>query len=184
MRVISGLYKGRNLLGHNLPFTRPTMDRVKESLFALIQDEIENSKVLDLFSGSGSLGIEALSRRCAFCFFVDNSKEAIDVIKKNLSNLGILNKSKVLYLDYKKALNKFNLENEKFDLVFLDPPYKDKIIANILDDLIDNDLLNDDALVACETSCKDFQYENDKYSLFKSKIYSDKAVFIYRKLKK
>ena len=80
MRVISGKYKGRNLEGFNIKGTRPTMDRVKESLFASIQNNIIESKCLDLFAGSGSLGIEALSNGCSFCYFVDNNDEILKIL--------------------------------------------------------------------------------------------------------
>ena len=98
MRVISGLYKGRNIDGFDIDGTRPTQDRVKESLFGSIQDYIEDSVVLDLFSGSGNLGIEALSNGAKECYFVDNNKEAIKVINSNLSKIGI--SSNVLHKDF------------------------------------------------------------------------------------
>ena len=129
MRVISGIYKGRNLNGFDIEGTRPTMDRVKESMFASIQSYIKDSVVLDLFAGSGSLGIEALSNGCSICYFVDNNKIAIDTINKNtfdINNKVILNK------DYKSALEYFKNNNIKFDLILLDPPYKN----NLLNDAI------------------------------------------------
>ena len=89
MRVISGYLKGRNILGYNIPGTRPTMDRVKESMFASIQDYIDNSTVLDLFCGTGSLGIEALSMGASRCYFVDNNKDILRYLNKNINNLGI-----------------------------------------------------------------------------------------------
>ena len=87
MRVISGKYKGRLLDGFNINGTRPTMDRVKESMFAMIQNYIKDKVVLDLFAGSGSLGIEALSNGAKICYFVDNNKIAIDIIKKNTNGI-------------------------------------------------------------------------------------------------
>ena len=87
MRVISGTLKGKNIKGYNISGTRPTMDRVKESVFSTIQDSIKNSVVLDLFAGSGQLGIEAISNGSKLCYFIDNNKEAINTIKKNLKSL-------------------------------------------------------------------------------------------------
>lgn len=104
MRVISGYLKGRNILGYNIPGTRPTMDRVKESMFASIQDYIDNSTVLDLFCGTGSLGIEALSMGSNKCYFVDNGKEILKYLNKNIDNLNIKDKSIVINKDYKDAL--------------------------------------------------------------------------------
>ena len=87
MRIISGKYKGKKLLGDNIDGTRPTMDRVKESLFGIIQNNIKNSICLDLFAGSGSLGIEALSNGANTCYFVDNNKIVIDTLNKNTLNI-------------------------------------------------------------------------------------------------
>ena len=87
MRVNSGFLKGRNIIGFNIDGTRPTQDRVKESVIAFIQNGIKDAKVLDLFAGSGSLGIETISNGASICYFIDNNKEVIDVLKKNISNI-------------------------------------------------------------------------------------------------
>ena len=123
MKIISGIYKGRNILGYNIDGTRPTQDRIKENLFNSINFLLEDKIVLDLFSGSGNLGIEALSRGAKYAYFVDNSKKSIDIIKKNINNLNI-NNCKVIFNDYKKVLNSI----DKVDIVFLDPPYKTNYI--------------------------------------------------------
>ena len=101
MKIISGKYKGRNIEGHNLDGTRPTMERVKESLFAIIQTYLDGAVVLDLFSGSGNLGIEALSEGASFAYLVDYNKKASDTIKRNLNTIGIKD-AEVINLDYKK----------------------------------------------------------------------------------
>ena len=111
MRVISGYLKGRNILGYNIPGTRPTMDRVKESMFALIQNQVKASVVLDLFAGSGQLGIEALSNYCDRCYFVDKNNIAIETIKEN--SKGIDN-AIIIKSDYKKYLNETNI---KYDII-------------------------------------------------------------------
>ena len=110
MRVISGTLKGRNILGYNIDGTRPTMDRVKESVFGTIQNYVNGSIVLDLFAGSGNLGIEAISNGASKCFFVDNSVEAIKVIKKNVESFNINDKATILHNDYDKALNYFKVK--------------------------------------------------------------------------
>ena len=96
MKVISGTLKGRNIEGYNIDGTRPTMDRVKESLFGMIQNYVKDSVCLDLFAGSGSLGIEAISNGALKCYFIDNNKEVIKILNKNLENLDIKNKSIIL----------------------------------------------------------------------------------------
>ena len=98
MKIISGLYKGRTLKGYNLDGTRPTMDRVKESLFAMIQNNISNSLILDLFSGSGNLGIEALSNGASYAYLVDKNPKAVKTINDNIKDLNIFN-AKVLNSD-------------------------------------------------------------------------------------
>ena len=119
MRVISGKYKGKKLIGFDIIGTRPTMDRVKESLFGSIQNKVKDSVVLDLFAGSGSLGIEALSNGAKEGYFVDSGKEIGRILKQNLDGV----ENSFLYLmDYSSAIQKFQKENIQFDLVFLDPP--------------------------------------------------------------
>lgn len=177
MRVISGKYKGKNLLGFDVLGTRPTMDRVKESLFAIIQSNIKHSVCLDLFAGSGSLGIEALSNGAKECYFVEKNNEIYDLLKKNL--IGI-DGSVLIKSDYKDALNKFVKDCIKFDIIFLDPPYKLCLINDILDFIYKNNLLNDNGIIVCE-------YENefvhsDKFRELKTKKYGSKMVTFYEKL--
>lgn len=174
MKVISGSLKGRNIIGFNIDGTRPTMDRVKESVFASIQDYLKGSIVLDLFAGSGNLGIECISNYAKFVYFNDKNKESVKVIKKNLNNFNILN-AKVLNLDYLKCLN---IVDVKFDLIFLDPPYKMDVISNILDIIINRDLLTKNGLVICECE-NDITYNN--YDLYKFKRYGSKKVYILRR---
>ena len=180
MRVISGLYKGRNLDGFDIEGTRPTTDRVKKSLFDSIQDYIEDSITLDLFSGSGSLGIEAISNGAKYAYLVDNSKEAIKVIEKNINALKIDN-VKVIKDDYNNALNYFKNNNIKFDLVLLDPPYKDNYIDNIIRYLLNNNLLNDKAIIVCEYEF-DINKEYDKLKLIKEKKFGYKKIIIFKKI--
>ena len=116
MRIISGKFKGKKLKGYDLKGTRPTMDRVKESLFATIQNKVPNSLCLDLFAGSGNLGIEALSLGALEVIFVDKEYMAVKTINDNLSSLNIDN-YQVLKLDYLKALE--YLKDKKFDIIFL-----------------------------------------------------------------
>ena len=122
MRIVSGKYKGRTLKGYNLKGTRPTMDRVKESLFATINEYLDNSVCLDLFAGSGALGIEALSTGSKEVIFVDKEYIACKTIKSNLEILDSNINATVLNMDYLKALDK--LYPKQFDIIFLDPPYK------------------------------------------------------------
>ena len=177
MKVISGFLKGREIKGYNIIGTRPTMDRVKESIFSIIQDKIKDSIVLDLFAGSGTYGIECISNYAKLVYFNDHNKECIKIIKNNLEKFNILEKSTITNLDYLKCLNKIN---QKFDLVFLDPPYKLHIISDILKLLQTNNLLNQDALVICEF--QDDKLKDNYLNLvkIKEKKYGEKYVYIYK----
>ncbi len=179
MRVISGLYKGRVLEGFDIEGTRPTQDRVKESLFGSIQDYLEDSIVLDLFAGSGNLGIEALSNYAKECYFVDNNKIAINTIKSNLNKIGI--SSNILNKDFKEALNYFKDNNIKFDLVFLDPPYKDDYIDYSVEYLLNNKLLNDNAIIVTEFE-NNIRTDYDELKIKKEKKFGYKKIVIFKKI--
>ncbi len=158
MRVISGASRGTNLetlVGNN---TRPTLDRVKEALFNIIQCNIIDANVLDLFSGSGALGIEALSRGAKFCVMCDKSYEAIGVINKNLKKTHLEEKAKVIKNDYKKILN--ILQGEKFNLIFIDPPYSADIAVDSIKNIIELDLLANDGIIILETDNEKREIEN------------------------
>ena len=174
VRVISGKHKGKKLEGFNIEGTRPTMDRVKESLFGSIQNYIKNSVVLDLFAGSGSLGIETLSNGANACYFVDKNKEIVKVLEKNLKGIENFH---ILKLDYLKALEYFKDNNMKFDLIFIDPPYKLKLINNSIKKIQEYDLLNEDGIIICE-------YENEvidcNLELIKEKKYGTTYIKIYK----
>lgn len=177
MRVISGKYRGLELKGHDIFGTRPTMDRVKESLFASIQRHIKNSACLDLFSGSGALGIEALSMGARTCYFVDNNKIAIKTLEDNLKRLKVVEEYHLLLNDYTEALKSFK-DKIKFDIIFLDPPYHLDLMNNAIKKIIDYDLLSEDGLIVCE-------YEEGiiecSLNLLKTKKYGSKNISIYQK---
>lgn len=130
MRVITGFARGKRLKTLEGQDVRPTTEKVKESVFNIIQFDIEGRVFLDLFSGSGQMGIEALSRGARSAVFVDNRRESINVIKANLSNTGLTDKAKVLNTDSLAFIARE--QAEKFDLAFLDPPYGTGILQNAL----------------------------------------------------
>lgn len=181
MKVISGFLKGRNIKGFNIEGTRPTQDRVKESIMAMIQNNIKDSIVLDLFAGSGSLGIETISNGAKQSYFIDNNKEAINVLRNNINNLDIKSKSKIILSDWKKILNEFGAQREKFDIIFVDPPYDYDVYEKVLDKVIELDLLNDNGLIVLEYSNKKFKENYNNLKLFRTKKYGFKSVNIYKK---
>ena len=178
LRVISGKYKGKNIKGYDIEGTRPTMDRVKESVFSTIQNYIPDSVVLDLFSGSGNFGIEAISNGSKTCYFVDNNKIAVNTIKDNTKTIN--EEYHILNLDYKDALNKFDRDNIKFDLIFLDPPYKFNYIDSIIEFVLEKELLNKDGLIICEIE-NDINTLYDDLDLYRDKKYGNKKVIIFKK---
>ena len=150
MRIISGKYKGRNIDGYDIIGTRPTMDRVRESIIAMIQNRIKDSICLDLFAGSGSFGLELLSNGANACYFVDNNKRVINTIKSNINKIKIEENCLLILNDYNKALKTFKEQNIKFDIIFLDPPYQNNYINNCLKLIQEYGLLKKDGIIICE----------------------------------
>ncbi len=151
MRVISGKARGKKLISLEGLNTRPTLDRVKEALFNIIQFNVENKNILDLFAGSGALGIEALSRGAKTATFCDNSYDAIKVIKSNIENTKNEDNSIVINKDYSLALNSLSKQNKKFDIIFLDPPYKTDFGIKSLETIIKLNMLAEDGTIILET---------------------------------
>ncbi len=173
MHIISGKYRGKKLKGFEVDGTRPTMDRVKESLFGMIQSYVGDSRVLDLFAGSGALGLEAISNGAREAYLVDNNIEAIKVIRDNIKNMD--DDIKVIKSDYKKFLKE---TDEKFDIIFLDPPYRKGLMGKALRVIEERDLLNEGGLVVCEYEYDDFETNLD---LFKEKSYGFKKIKIFKR---
>lgn len=149
MRVISGSARGTTLHSIDSIHTRPTLDRVKESLFNIIQNQIEDTTVLDLFAGSGAIGIEFLSRRAKKVYFCDSSLEATEMIEKNLVKTKLKEKAIVLNKDYLSCINE--LKNIKFDVIFLDPPYKEEFSIEALKKISELQMLKDGGIIIIET---------------------------------
>ena len=176
MRVISGTARGRKLKEPTGYDIRPTGSTVKESIFNIIQFDIEGRHVLDLFSGTGQFGVEALSRGADSVVFVDQSNEASKLIWENLRRCGFENSAKV----YTRDALKFLTGEEKYDLIFLDPPYDSKLAAMAIDRIIEFDKLNVNGIIMCETRgdwqspgvllpyfiVKEFKYGNVKITRF------------------
>jgi 16S rRNA (guanine966-N2)-methyltransferase len=132
MRIISGTSRGRKLATPRSLSLRPTSDRVKESIFNILQDKVDGRVVLDLFAGTGNLGIEALSRGAKRAVFVEKGRHAIQLIQRNLAQLGFGEKSEILEKDVNRAIGILKQRGECFDLVFMDPPYQKGWIENTL----------------------------------------------------
>ena len=147
MRVITGIARGRRLKEPQGLETRPTTDRVKEGIFSSIQFEIEGRRVLDLFGGTGQMGIEALSRGAAHCTFVDLRKEAVGIIRENLKLTGLEGQATVVQGD---ALAFLTRCREKYDVIFLDPPYETELLETAIAHIARHDLLNVHGMMIAE----------------------------------
>lgn len=145
MRVITGIAKGKRLDTLEGMDVRPTTDRVKEGMFSSIQFDLENTLVLDLFAGSGQLGIEALSRGARSAVFVDNSKKSLEVVKANLEKTNLTDKAMIVNMN---SLDFLKLTDKKFDFIFLDPPYNKGILLEVLPLL--KERLNSYGKIICE----------------------------------
>jgi len=152
MRVIAGLCRGKPLKSVKGLTTRPTADRVKEAVFNVLNAKLTDAKILDLFGGTGSIGIEALSRGAALAVFVEKDRKAVQVIRENLLGCKMEDKSQLFPIDCFKALKILSEKNAKFNLIYLDPPYKSLIINDILQAIMNLRLLEERAIVIAETA--------------------------------
>lgn len=180
MQIITGKYRARKLVGVNSNSTRPTLSRVKESIFNLIQGNISGSIVLDLFAGSGAFGAECISRGAKKVYFVDSSIDAVKAIVTNTKNM--TEDFEILNQDYLSSLELFYKNNIKFDLIYLDPPYKSNFVLIALEKISKFNLLSDDGIVVIEHEGeKDLQNIPDCYIIKKSRKYGIAYVDILSK---
>ena len=184
MRVIAGLAKGRRLKSPVGLVTRPTTDRIKESIFSILSPYLSGSYVLDLFSGTGNLGIEALSRGAEKAIFVDNNRNSIRVIRENTETTGFKEKSKILQLEALKAISELAKSGEKYDIIFMDPPYLKGYIVPCIQAIEEGGLLKDEGIIVIEHDSKDIipdqfiklkRIKNRKYGNTTISIYSEEA---------
>lgn len=179
MRVNSGKYRGIYLNTISGRTTRPTLQKTKEAIFSMLYQEVEGAVVLDLFGGSGSLGIEALSNGAEFVTFVERDNKAYRMIEDNLKKLKGASNYEVLKSDYQAFLER---TNKQYDLIFLDPPFKLEIMNDLLKTLIDKEIISEKGIIVCEVPIKQpvlDQYQD--YYLYKDKKYGQSAVKMYRR---
>ena len=180
MRIVSGSRRGLKLRSIEGDSTRPTKDMVKEALFSIIQEYTIDAVFLDLFAGSGGIGIEALSRGAKECYFNDNNKECIDVIKENLSKANLEEGAIVYNLDYLDMIEK--VRNVSFDIIYIDPPYNKGMGIKAIEKISSYDLLKTSGVLVFETDT--FENAPDiigNYKKFKSKNYGRNYLSFYQK---
>ena len=178
MRIISGSKRGHKLLEFEGENVRPTTDRVKESVFNLIQGFVPDAVCLDMFAGSGALSFEAISRGAQKAVCIDSDKRSIDIIKKNALSLGFLEDCDIVNMS---CFDYVERTTEKFDIVFLDPPYNKNFIEPVLDALIKNDVLNEDGIIVLESDGTDFHDEFEGLDIYRQRKYGRTYITIYKK---
>jgi len=150
MRIISGTSKGRRLATPKSQAIRPTSDRVKESIFNILGAEVEGKVILDLFAGTGNLGIEALSRGAKRVLFVEKGRQALKLIQRNLSLFGMRERSEIFPRDVSRAIGILNQRGESFDLILMDPPYEKGLIQKTLLKLHSHRIYHEDSILVIE----------------------------------
>jgi 16S rRNA (guanine(966)-N(2))-methyltransferase RsmD len=182
LRVISGTAKGHKLKTLKSNLTRPTSDRVKESLFNIIAGYVIDADVLDLFAGTGNLGIEALSRGAASAVFVDKSRDCFEIIKDNLTHTKLADRAEILTTDTEAALERFAVEAKRFDLVFLDPPYGKNLAVESLNIIGKNVIIKNNGLIVAEHDIDDELPETvGEIKLVRKQKYRDTVLSFYKK---
>ncbi len=179
MRVISGMARGAVLKTPDGMLTRPTTDRVKEALFSIIQFDLPGARVLDLFGGTGQLGIEALSRGAASAVFVDAREDACRLIRENLSRTKLASNAKVIRSDYQDYLLR---SREKFHIIFLDPPYAEVFLENSMKIITEIDILESGGIIIAERPLgKDMPWNYEGYTRSRDYKYGNTLLTVYRK---
>lgn len=176
MRVISGKVRGLALKTIEGNSTRPTRDMVREALFSIIVNHVPGSNFLDLFAGSGAIGIEALSRGAKYSMFIDKNPECIKIIKENLKKANFIEQAEVCLIDYKKAISK--LDENMYDIIYIDPPYNKKMGIDAINMISEKNVLTNDGIIVLETDTDEpvpdtvGQYEKFNYKRYGRNILS------------
>lgn len=181
MRIIAGSARGRKILPPEGMNTRPTLDRVKENMFNIIQVHVYGAKALDLFAGTGSLGLEAVSRGASECYLIDRFPKTYSLLETNVKDLGFEDKCKCLNMDSYDALTFLKEKGEIFDLIFVDPPYLKDMVPIAIERIDEYNLLKKDGLIAIKIDSEEVIYEGSKnIKLIRSKRYGNTTVCFYK----
>ena len=180
MRIITGDFKGRRLEMPENYNIRPTTEKVKEAVFSIIAGNLEDAVCVDLFAGTGNLGLEALSRGAKKCYFGDNSRESLALIKRNIAMCRAEDRSLVMPGDFEKVLARLGEKDEKIDIFFLDPPYREGLYDKCFELIREYDLLAEEGIIIAEHNVKDVLWEGIcGFQLIKERTYGTVAITIY-----
>lgn len=183
MRIISGTNKGKKLYSPEGMSVRPTTDKIKEAIFNMIGYIEEDSNALDLFTGSGSVGIEFIARGAGICYFVDTSHKSLSFVKKNIEICNFKDKAKIIQSDYEKAIINLSDMKIKFDYIFADPPYNLNCSNNIADKIYEYNLLKTDGILIIESDKLESIFDNsNKFIKYKEKTYGRTRISILKML--
>ena len=179
LRVIAGVARRTALAAPKGLVTRPTADRIKENLFNIIAPYVPGARFLDLFCGSGAVGIEAISRGASEAVFVDESKEAVSVTEANLNRVKFANQANVLCMCALDAISLLKRQGKSFDIIYLDPPYGDSFLAKALNALTASQLLSQEGIVIVECSLKEPQNSTESLKLYDTRVYGSTRLEFY-----
>lgn len=181
MRIIAGLAKGRKLLSPEGMGTRPTLDRIKQSIFNIIQLRVAEATVLDMFAGTGSLGLESVSRGAKKCYLIDKGETTFPILKKNVDNLKFNDICTCLNADAYMALNDFSKNGVIFDIIFIDPPYLKDMIPKAIDIIAEKNLLHKEGIIVTKIDTKEVIFEgNEAIVLTDKRVYGNTTVCFYQ----
>lgn len=182
MRIITGIAKGRKIIAPEGMDTRPTSDRVKESVFNIISKKVYGARVLDLFSGTGNLGLEAISRGAEWCTFIEKNKITHKILLENVNNLGFSEKCEVYSRDAFDVLEMLGKNSEKYDIIFLDPPYSKGLIERAIIKISENSLINNKGIIMSEYDENDVIPENiNGINIFRTEKYGRTKISFWTK---
>lgn len=180
MRIISGKYKGHQLASFQAGHIRPTTDRVKESMFNILMNDIEGARVLDLFSGTGSLGLEALSRGAREVTFVEKNKSSIDILRKNLAKLKVTEPYQIIQKDVLSFLKSF--KGDPFDIIFADPPFTEEMAHDVMLGASQSQIFQPSTIMLIESGRRE-KIEDDYETLIRYDVreFGDKFLSFFKK---
>lgn len=182
MRIIAGCFRGRRLKEPKDRNIRPTADRVKEAVFSILAFDIHGKRVLDLFAGTGNLGLEALSRGADYSVFVDSSREALGLVRTNIMTLGLEDRSDVLLMDALKSIDYLDKNRERFDIVFIDPPYREGFYEEVINKIAKSGIMNEESIIVVEhPGDMKLEIHPDGMKVYKQKKYGNTKITIMKR---
>jgi len=183
VRIIAGRFRGKQIHSLKIPNLRPTLGRVKETFFAIIENHVVPSgmRALDIFAGTGNLGLEALSRGAADVTFVENNRESLSIIGKNIADFGVEGCTSVITADVFDAVERLAAGGRRFDLIIMDPPFRNDYLNRVIGETRIDLILDDEGMIACETEKKYSFKNNEKWDIIRERKIADSTLWFLKK---